>query len=531
MSGELPRGLPQDVVKMIFQSLISHSALNSTTLHALKRCELDELQLSNIRGVCDDWFFAFDAINHESSYTKTTGESRTNTFRRLTSSFDSDSSLDTFPSLDKDESEDEKTSCIQEIMLKNIKLLDLCGSHHLSDQGLLMLGGGLMALEVARLDECHSIVGRGLSLFSNSYQLRHLSLTNCRCLTDDALHQIAHLRSITSLSLSGCRCLTDSALQSISYLDKLTKLDLTNCDLITDDGIKHLDHLSELQEISLAWCKLITDNAIHTLVSHPRRSETMRVLRLARCKISDVGISLIGYLASLEELDLNGCSTIGSKALVTTLEKLKRLNVLDLSYLSSSILRTSWQGTINSLKFLDLSFSNVMDTHMAKFTFIPQLQVLHLSSCPIGDATISHLVDNNVVPNLEKLDLSDTDVTDFSMNKFHQFRKLTHLSLNCCNITNVGLRHLENMKNLEVLNLDSRDVDDEGLVFFETLSNLRSLDLFSGRITDVRPCFHIVMNDNGILNPKYFYSSLGWMLSYFKSLHIRIFGVVWWWRR
>jgi hypothetical protein len=117
------------------------------------------------------------------------------------------------------------------------------------------------------------------------------------------------------------------------------------------------------------------------------------------------------------------------------------------------------------------------------------------------------------------------------MNKFHQFRKLTHLSLNCCNITNVGLRHLENMKNLEVLNLDSRDVDDEGLVFFETLSNLRSLDLFSGRITDVRPCFHIVMNDNGILNPKYFYSSLGWMLSYFKSLHIRIFGVVWWWRR
>jgi len=55
LEGELPAGLPQDVVDRIMQSLTSHAALNSTTLRALSKCELGSLNLANCRGVSDEW--------------------------------------------------------------------------------------------------------------------------------------------------------------------------------------------------------------------------------------------------------------------------------------------------------------------------------------------------------------------------------------------------------------------------------------------------------------------------------------------
>ena len=97
---------------------------------------------------------------------------------------------------------------------------------------------------------------------------------------------------------------------------------------------------------------------------------------------------------------------------------------------------------------------------------------------------MSHLSDNNVVPNLKSLDLADTDISDYAMSKIAQFEHLESLSLFYCNISNAGLRHLSSMKNLEVLNLDSREIGDDGLRYLRHLP-LKSLDLFSGRVTDL----------------------------------------------
>jgi hypothetical protein len=213
----------------------------------------------------------------------------------------------------------------------NLTLLDVRGSQRLSDRGLLQLTH-LHNLEVCRLDNCHSVTGRGLLALARSHRLHTLSMANCRRLTDEAVLNISHLLSLENLSLDGCRCLTDRSLAAISNLYNLRKLDLSQCDLITDVGLEQLEPLDCLEELSLGWCRQITDQGIRHLVQHPGRATTLRILRLARCPITDEGVSTLARLSALEELDLNGCSSIVSSELGNTLQRLPHLAVLDISY-------------------------------------------------------------------------------------------------------------------------------------------------------------------------------------------------------
>lgn len=370
----------------------------------------------------------------------------------------------------------------------HIKLLDLRGSQRLTDKGLLQLSD-LPSLEIAKLDNCHSIQGRGLLSFANSHHLHTLSLANCRRLTDEAIINISHLITLEALSLDGCRCLTDRSMIAISNLIRIKKLDLSQCDLITNRGLEELEQIESIEELSLGWCRSITDEGIEALTNQFGRSEYMRILSLARIPITDVGVQHLSKLSSLEELDLNGCSNVGSASLGNVLGHLVKMRSLDVSY-CPGILRSSWQGKINSLKRLDACYSAVRDSHIARLTELPSLEEINLDSCPIGDWTITHLADNDVVPNLVSLDLADTDLSDLGMVKIAKFQSLKRLSLFYCNIANSSLGHLSSLSNLEVLNLDSRHIGDEGLLHLRSLRNLKALDIFSGKVTDYG-CIHV----------------------------------------
>ncbi|MGK3738030.1 MAG: hypothetical protein ACI90V_004877 [Bacillariaceae sp.] len=213
----------------------------------------------------------------------------------------------------------------------NITLLDLRGSQRLTDKGLLQLSD-LSSLKIAKLDNCHSIQGRGLIAFSGSHHLHTLSLANCRRLSDEAIINISHLISLEALSLDGCRCLTDRSLAAIGNLIRIKKLDLSQCDLITDTGLQELEHIENIEELSLGWCRSITDDGIELLANQHGRSKNMRILSVARIPITDTGIKHLSLLSALEELDLNGCSNIGSSSLGNTLAKLTKLERLDVSY-------------------------------------------------------------------------------------------------------------------------------------------------------------------------------------------------------
>jgi len=541
LDGELPPGLPQDVVDVVVASLVKHNALNATTLKVLKNCELGYLTLAGCRGVTDEWFEALgsqslsstassqqrglshttdgcgESMDIDDSHRESVAEvyysasheyhdesnSRFEESSCSTSSFVSASSK-SIASPDQTMSDPYNIGVIsslqhQHIMhyeatdhppsiTSNMTLLDLRGSQRLTDRGLMKLTD-LSRLEVARLDNCYSIVGRGLLAFSISYRLHTLSLANCRRLTDEAIMNISHLNSLEALSLDGCRCLTDRSLAALSGLFRLKKLDLSQCDLITDTGLEELENLEDLEELSLGWCRLISDHGIDILTRQHGRSSQLRVLSLARCQITDTGAEHLSRLHALEELDINGCSNVGSYSLGNAFAKMKKLTSLDVSY-CPGVLRTSWQGCIQSLKRLDLCYSAVRDSHLAKLTDLPNLEELNFDSCLVGDWSIAHLADNCVVPNLTSLDLADTELTDLGMVHLAKFKNLKRLSLFYCNISNGGLRHLAKLTSLEVLNLDSREIGDEGLWHLRNLNKLKSLDIFSGRITD-SGCSHI----------------------------------------
>jgi F-box/leucine-rich repeat protein 14 len=113
---------------------------------------------------------------------------------------------------------------------------------------------------------------------------------------------------------------------------RLKKLDLSQCDLVTDSGLEELENLEELEELSLGWCRLISDNGLDILTRQAGRPRSLRILGLARCTITDNGIEHLGRLQALEELDLNGCPSIGSTALGKSLANLSKLTNLDVSY-------------------------------------------------------------------------------------------------------------------------------------------------------------------------------------------------------
>jgi hypothetical protein len=401
LNGELPPGLPQDVVDSIANSLVAHSALNATTLRIFKNCELNTLSLAGCRGVNDAWLEALVVTTTTTTTTTTSSSSSSSSGSNQqhplptlpdwsmmgatadmkgvelhgclsfgcsgsdyedmsacsTSSFVSATSqhhkfdegddqpmIDATSALPLSPSHQREGSMLKTMsddyppenryansVTSTLTLLDLRGSTDLTDRGLLQLCD-LTQLEVAKLDNCHGLVGYGLLALSSSRHLHTLSLANCRRLTDEAVISVSHLTGIRALVLDGCRCLTNRSMTALQELTDLRKLGLSQCDLITDQGLEPLESLNNLQELSLGWCRLITDHGIDALTLQPGRASNMTILRLARVPVTDEGVGHLARLVALEELDLSGCSSVSSAALGKTLQLLPRMNVLDLSY-------------------------------------------------------------------------------------------------------------------------------------------------------------------------------------------------------
>jgi hypothetical protein len=347
LDGELPVGLPQDVVDDVVQSLIRHSALNATTLKVLRQCPLAELSLAGCRGVSDEWLAPFRSssppaldssddsmeLNEDNEDIEAEEETFFSSSETKNSSDHSSCSTETFCSAVATSSSSPPLTpmTIQDCSTIHLTLLDLRGSQRVTDDGLLQLTH-LYSLRVARLDNCHSILGPGLAAFTEAHQLHTVSLDNCRRLTDEGIWQLSHLVALENLSLSGCRCLTDSSLEAMSDLYNVRKLDLSQCDLISNQGLGYLEKMERLEELSLGWCRSVSDGGLSILANQAGKSKHLRTLRLARCNLTDDGLNHLGKLMALEEVDLNGCHRLSSMATGQVLARLPLLAVLDVSY-------------------------------------------------------------------------------------------------------------------------------------------------------------------------------------------------------
>ena len=216
------------------------------------------------------------------------------------------------------------------------------------------------------------------------------------------------------LSLQGCRCVNVTLLAVLSaYCPNLLRLDLSRC-----------------RQLEVAKSAVWVDSCAHVW-------KQLTVLDLNACKdISDILISKVSdMLPSIKDFGISGCKGIT----FSTWQKMAR--------------------KLSSLKYLDISRSDMTDETMLKFSQIPELKLqgINLTAC-------KHLTDNGVV----------------SLIKYQTLLEV--LKLACVEVTNTTLICIgKYMQCLRVLDLNScRQLTDGALSSVKALLiNLQSLNLYS----------------------------------------------------
>lgn len=111
-----------------------------------------------------------------------------------------------------------------------------------------------------------------------------------------------------------------------------------------------------------------------------------------------------------------------------------------------------------------------------------QLEVSAVNVRTFGDAQAAALpkLANQIV----WLKLSDTDISDATLNQVAKLKNLQKLHLEQTHITDAGLKQLNGLTNLEYLNLYGTAITDAGLTELTTLKNLKTVYLWQTNVTD-----------------------------------------------
>ena len=233
--------------------------------------------------------------------------------------------------------------------------------------------------------------------------------------------------NLKTLSLQGCRCVNDALLEVLSkYCPNLTHLDVSRCRQL--DVVKEATWLHKCSAAN--WKKL-------------------SVLDLNGCKeMSDMLVSKIAdTLPLIVDLSISGCKSVN----ISTWQKLAK--------------------KVSTLKYLDISRSDMTDETMLEFSQIPDLNLreINLTAC-------KYLTDNGVVSlvkyqtSLEVIKLACVQITNTTLAAIGKYlQQLRGLDLNSCRqLTDGALSSVKRLLlNLESLNLYScYQLSNSGLTQF-----------------------------------------------------------------
>ena len=123
----------------------------------------------------------------------------------------------------------------------------------------------------------------------------------------------------------------------------------------------------------------------------------------------------------------------------------------------------------------------VRDDDLSLLRAFPDLERLMLGGTAVTDAGLRHAAG---LSKLTTLGLIGTKVTDDGMKELAGLNKLEHVRLADTAITDVGVRELSRHKSLEILILSYNKITDVSLADLRTLPELRELDLSDTSITD-----------------------------------------------
>lgn len=243
--------------------------------------------------------------------------------------------------------------------------------------------------------------------------LRFLTLSSARNLTDGCMESVGTLRKLESLSIMRCGWLNAAGLAHIADLP-IRSLDFSVSANITDAALAPISSLRNLEILKLAWAKRLTDEALVYLQGLPirdldlsaiggltndgltllERLPFLETLVLRKCSISGKGLMHVGKLPHLKALDISQCISIRD-------EDLPHLRRLPLKKLELESCESLTDAGFEHLKELPLEVLNLVgtvisDRGLRHIEEIPTLRSINLRTCGITDQGVSRLLERGV---------------------------------------------------------------------------------------------------------------------------------------
>lgn len=237
----------------------------------------------------------------------------------------------------------------------------------------------------------------------------------------------------------------DEVLLRLKYTPELRELTLSNLD-ITDDGLTAFENLPRIRYLSITNCKISGSG-----LKHLANAENFWCLRLQSETLNDDLSDALSALSRLVVLDVSGpavTSKIGSA--FSNLEQLQNLT-LSGTGIDDSIAESL--GQLNSLRELWLNRTQIGDDFNLPISALPHLRYVNLSGTqvggnvcaklgtgssltsvslgqtPVDDDDIQRLVESATQSKLEKINLTQTNVTEKCLLSLAKLPSLKHVTL------------------------------------------------------------------------------------------------------
>lgn len=210
--------------------------------------------------------------------------------------------------------------------------------------------------------------------------------------------------------------------------------------------------------------------------------------------LTDRDLEAVAGLSFLVEIDLSGCHVPrGALRSLGKLRRVRRFTMYNAAVDDTLIITASEWPDLETFDFgLDRSdaifhlrrggsIPDVTEKHLPKLVKLHRLHELRLIGAPLGDDAAAIIAR---MPQLERLDLSYTRLTDAGAENLRALRDLRTLSLAGTQVTDAAFVSVANISFLERLDCGDTSTGDEGVEKMAALRELKALNLSSTHVSD-----------------------------------------------
>lgn len=235
--------------------------------------------------------------------------------------------------------------------------IDISNCFHITDEGFsymvneIGMAGNLKLIKMMSTWEVSAMAIMDLASPSVGSQLEEIDLSNCRKVNDNVVQRLigwsdetkrelsisdqfnqVGSKNLKILSLSYCKALTDDVMHHIASNanETLERLSLTRCTTITDVGFQYWTYKTfpNLKQLSLKDCTFLTDKSIISVANAAPRLESLDLSFC--CALLDTAVEVLCLgCQNLQTLDLSFCgSAVSDSSLVAVSLHLRKLETL-----------------------------------------------------------------------------------------------------------------------------------------------------------------------------------------------------------